>query len=76
MQIDLGIRLGDVDRFGEDLEIVGQLVADLSVELAVGLLVDAERPRDRTVGKAEIAQILFRTPAVGGARGEPLVSRL
>src|SRR3546814_1931712 len=33
LQIDAGIGLGDVDRLREHLEIVGDLVADLAVEL-------------------------------------------
>src|SRR3546814_1448520 len=70
LQIDAGIGLGDVDRLREHLEIVGDLVADLAVELTIGFLVDAQGPRRRPVGETEIPEILLRAPAVRGARGK------
>src|SRR3546814_8781439 len=54
LQIDAGIGLGDVDRLREHFEIIGDLVADLAVELTIGFLIDAQGPRRRPVGETEI----------------------
>src|SRR3546814_18973796 len=59
-------------RSSDLLEIVGDLVADLAVELTIGFLVDAQGPRRRPVGETEIPEILLRAPAVRGARGKSI----
>src|SRR3546814_1541339 len=59
LQIDAGIGLGDVDRLRKHLEIVGDLVADLAIELTIGFLVDAQGPRRRHVGETEIHETML-----------------
>jgi len=73
LQVGLGVFLVEVDAFEEHVEVRRHLVGNLPVELAIGLLVDAQRARHAAIAEAEVAEVGLRTPRVGRARREPVL---